>query len=464
MNHKLGIIVPYRNRLRHLIIFKKAIKDYLESKKINYELIIVEQDDGKTFNRGMLLNIGFLKAKHLKCDYVVFHDIDMLPVEVDYSYSEYPIHMATNFIPNDVRIIFDEYFGGVTLFPIDVFEKINGFSNEYWGWGFEDNDLLYRCVINYIDLDIKEIIQHGSSTAAIKFNGKNSFIKSESQLLKRNNDLITIFISFCPNELTLNYENYDDNFVVFSGNKFKIKYNCYQRYVVEIQDNSGEFSYINSTIKPPYKTNICVTINKNDKKISMYQDGVFVGEDLIKNDFEIDLTTFYLGCEENKNFFDGVVTSLAIFDTILNENEIKEISNNQFFGLTQSFGKYNSEDNLKIYYDAKFIKKDKMINISNPKYFGEINNCKIIGYVFENKKLIKIPHRRNSTFELLKHDENGFVNGSWKELTTRYNQLKYHNEVSKGHKKTKEDGLKNLRYKTHNTIKDNQLTQILVGI
>ena len=464
MSHKLGIIVPYRDRFIHLIMFKKAIKNYFESKEINYELIIVEQDDGKIFNRGMLLNIGFLKAKHLKCDYVAFHDVDMLPIDVDYSYSEYPIHIATNFNPKDVRIIFDEYFGGVTLFPIDVFEKINGFSNEYWGWGFEDNDLLYRCIINNVNLDIKEITQPGGSTAAIKFNGYDSFVKSECPLFKRNNDQITIFISFCPNELTLNHESYDDNFVVFSGGKFKIKYNCYQRYVVEIQDNDGEFSHINSTIIPPYKTNICVTIDKNNKKLSMYQDGVFVGEDVIKGDFEVDLSTFYLGCEENKNFFEGMVTSLAIFDTILNENEIKEISENQFFGLTQSFGKYNSEDNLKIYYDAKFIKNYKLINIPNSKYFGEMNNCKIIGYVFENKKLIKIPHRRNSTFQLVLHDENGFVNGSWKEITTRYNQLKYHNEVLKGNKNTKKDGLNNLNYKTHNTIKDNQITHILVGI
>jgi hypothetical protein len=462
MDKKLGIIVPYRDRYEQLITFKNSIGEFL--KGINYELIIVEQDDAKMFNRGKLLNIGFIEAKKLKCDYVVFHDVDMIPVDVDYSYSPFPIHLATNFIPNNTRIIFDEYFGGITLFPMNVFESINGFSNEYWGWGFEDDDLLYRCVINNVDLDIKEITQLGGNSAGIKFNGHNSLIKSESLLLKRNNDQITIFISFCPNELTLNHENYDDNFVVFSSGNFKIKYNCYQRYVVEIQDNIGEFSYVNSTIKPPYKTNICVTINKDNKKISMYQDGIFVGEDFIKNDFDIDLTVFYLGCEENKNFFDGIITSLAIFDTILNDKQIKEISENQFFGLTQSFGEYNSEDNLKIYYDAKFVKNYKVINISNPKYFGEIENCEIVPYVFDNKKEIKIPHRRNSTFKLLEHEGNGFVNGGWKNITTRYNQLKYHNEVSKGYTNNKKDGLNNCEYKIHNKNKIENLTHIVVGI
>jgi hypothetical protein len=45
MNKKLGIIVPYRNRYDHLIIFKKRIKLFLKNKGIDYELIIVEQDD-----------------------------------------------------------------------------------------------------------------------------------------------------------------------------------------------------------------------------------------------------------------------------------------------------------------------------------------------------------------------------------------------------------------------------------
>ena len=86
MGKKLGIIVPYRDRYDHLIIFKKRIISFLKNKAIDYELIIVEQDNAKNFNRGKLLNIGFLYAKKLECDYVVFHDVDMIPNnDVDYS-------------------------------------------------------------------------------------------------------------------------------------------------------------------------------------------------------------------------------------------------------------------------------------------------------------------------------------------------------------------------------------------
>ena len=44
---KLGIIVPYRNRRTHLNHFTTAIKNYFNNSKINYELIIVEQEIGR---------------------------------------------------------------------------------------------------------------------------------------------------------------------------------------------------------------------------------------------------------------------------------------------------------------------------------------------------------------------------------------------------------------------------------
>ena len=138
---KLGVIVPYRKRPGHLRKFRESIESYLKDQ--DYELIVVEQNDDLPFNRGKLLNIGFKYAIRKNCDYVVFHDVDMLPVDVDYSYSDVPIHLATGFT-NSKREVFNTYFGGVTMFPIDLFKKVNGYSNEYWGWGFEDDDLLMR--------------------------------------------------------------------------------------------------------------------------------------------------------------------------------------------------------------------------------------------------------------------------------------------------------------------------------
>ncbi len=70
----------------------------------------------------------------------------MLPTKVDYNYSEHPVHLASILVNEDntQKSIFEQYFGGVTLFPTETFEKINGYSNKYWGRGFEDDDLLWR--------------------------------------------------------------------------------------------------------------------------------------------------------------------------------------------------------------------------------------------------------------------------------------------------------------------------------
>ena len=83
---KLGVVVPYRDREAHLNIFIPKIKKKLEKDKIDYELIIVEQATKQAFNRGKLLNIGVTKALELGCTYVALHDVDMIPVDADYSY------------------------------------------------------------------------------------------------------------------------------------------------------------------------------------------------------------------------------------------------------------------------------------------------------------------------------------------------------------------------------------------
>ena len=88
------------------------------------------------------------------------HDVDMLPIDVDYSEVSVPTHLVDNFISHKdkmKRVVFDEYFGGVTLFPIDDYFHVNGYSNKYWGWGYEDDDLLWRCKENFLDFNTKQL-------------------------------------------------------------------------------------------------------------------------------------------------------------------------------------------------------------------------------------------------------------------------------------------------------------------
>ena len=38
------------------------------------------------------------------------------------------------------HLMYASMFGGVTAFTPEQFKKINGFSNQFWDWGGEDDD------------------------------------------------------------------------------------------------------------------------------------------------------------------------------------------------------------------------------------------------------------------------------------------------------------------------------------
>ena len=471
-NHKLGIIVPYRNRPEHLDVFKKWITQYLE--QLEYEVFIIEQDNEKQFNRGTLLNIGYQYAKKSGCDYLVFHDVDMLPVDVDYSYSNIPIHLATNFISNDgekEREFFEEYFGGVTIFPIEHFEQINGYSNKYWGWGYEDTELLHRCKIKDIPLKITQIKNVGKQGKSVKFNGINSYVQGNN-IFNLNNDC-TFFISFNPNKFIFDHTKETDNFTVFSipGWDFAISCNSFSRYTFTGFDNSYKPYYVNSEIKPNYKTNIVVTLNSDTKRISFYQDGIFIGqtEEYKKLYFYRKEPKFYLGVgnikrEDTPNYFKGNIDSFAYFDEILSDETIKEISINEENYLNKPFGKYQSINALKLYYDADFIEHYKLVDLSGGGNDGEIHHSQIIKQRFLEFTEVKIPHRRKSLFKSLKHEENGFFMNKWKDQSTRWNQLRFHNEVLINPHLMDDDGLSDLKFTEHNVFKNNKITQIFIGL
>lgn len=149
---KLGVCVPYRNREEHFRQFVPKVSEYLKSQGIeDFCMYFGHQCDDKLFNRGMTKNIAAKYAFEDGCDYIVWHDIDMIPEiggGADYSYpGQYPRHIATNISQMNYELKYFEYFGGAVLFTKDQVEKTNGYSNEYWDWGMEDDDLFWRCYL-----------------------------------------------------------------------------------------------------------------------------------------------------------------------------------------------------------------------------------------------------------------------------------------------------------------------------
>jgi hypothetical protein len=165
----------------------------------------------------------------------------------------------------------------------------------------------------------------------------------------------------------------------------------------------------------------------------------------------------------NNDILLPLLASVFLFTAVavgLRQIEIK----NQFFGLTQNFGNYRSDYKLVLYYDAKFIKGYQLIDLSEKGNNGWIYNCEIIGYTFDDYKEIKIPHRRESTFKLLPHEENGYENGGWKNQTTRYNQLRFHNEVLINSKEIESNGLSTCKFREFGKETVDNIIHINVGI
>ena len=147
---KLSIVIPYRNRAVHLAKFLK----HYRPKFPDAEFMVIEQSIHKPFNRGLIKNIGALLSQ---ADYFIFHDVDMLVQgPADYSYTEHPTHFATHASQFGWKMPHDKYFGGVVGFNRADFEKINGYSNQFWAWGGEDDSLYYSVLASELKIATRE--------------------------------------------------------------------------------------------------------------------------------------------------------------------------------------------------------------------------------------------------------------------------------------------------------------------
>ena len=121
---KVAIIVPYRNREKNLNIFLRHMHKFLSKQLIEYGIFVIEPLSNLTFNRGLLMNIGFVESLNLtnnKWDCFMFHDVDLLPENEQniYSCPETPRHMSSAVSTFNYKLLYETIFGGVTSFTRD---------------------------------------------------------------------------------------------------------------------------------------------------------------------------------------------------------------------------------------------------------------------------------------------------------------------------------------------------------
>lgn len=147
--HKVAIIIPFRNRQEHLKYWLYYLHPVLQRQQLDYGIYVINQAGDTMFNRAKLLNIGFQEAlKDHDYNCFVFSDVDLIPMDDHNAYRCFaqPRHISVAMDKFGFRLPYVQYFGGVSALSKQQFLAINGFPNNYWGWGGEDDDIFNRIV------------------------------------------------------------------------------------------------------------------------------------------------------------------------------------------------------------------------------------------------------------------------------------------------------------------------------
>ena len=451
MKHKLGVCVPYRNREQHLKQFIPTVSKFLKSKDIDFKIYFAHQIDDKLFNRGAMKNIAAKHAFEDGCDYIVWHDIDMVPEDesCDYSFpNDNPQHIAVRISQSDYQLKYEEYFGGAVVFSKEQVERTNGYSNDYWDWGMEDDDLFWRCVkegyANKTKLDYNE------EQVVAYFNGIDSKIEfkpsREQRACLSDSHTVSVLVKAdqqiekVPIWLIGDSERQFIEYPIFRkpGYDWGLSFNNSRAYTMQLWDRMKNHIY--QWIKR-YENQwswVTMAVDAENKKIHFYLNGRESDARLgtgTQSPFEYveplkryGSEPFYIGYSKSptESFFKGAIASIAMWDRCLTPDEIKNM-HIQF-----------PQDNLIL--DIFSMGLD----------FGISNNIEIKTENIEIPHTI-LPHRKNGKFRCLPHQTEGLINEGgiekWaKGETTAKNERRYILEMQQDKIDYKSDGINSLNY------------------
>ena len=431
---KLGVCVPYRDRELHLHEFIPKVKKHLTNQGIEFNMYFAHQVDEKLFNRGAMKNIAALQAFKDGCDYIVWHDIDMIPEgEADYSFPKTaPIHIATNISQMDWGLKYHEYFGGAVIFSKEQAEATNGYSNNYWDWGMEDDDLFWRCHLEGLtNVEKSELPTYDKF---FRFNGNSSYIKipyrkdfirlfsgdHSIEVLARANqqtEKAPIHLIGDPKGIYVEYP-----IVRVPGEDYGISFNNSRAMSMQFWNNFGAHNYM--------------WIKRYDNQWSW-----------VKADFDTknNLCHFYLnGTEADSKAGHGTESPLRYNGKL--KNYVKK---DLYLGFTPTYQEGDPNKYFKGDIAAfNIYKKGKLVYTLTADELAEYNDIEIV----EEKDMFIpnsiIPHRRPGRFRCLPHKNEGLVNGSWaKGKTTAKNEERYVLGMQQGKLTYKDDGLNSVKYK-----------------
>ena len=356
---KMAVIVPYRDRRKQLDIFIPHFDEFMKDKDIDYKIFVIEQRDDRPFNRGKLINVGCKEIPD-EYDYFCFHDVDMLPMsdDCDYSYPHTPRHIAGEVEAHNYQLPFVEYIGGVFLITREDFKKINGYSNEYWGWGVEDLDLLFRIRESDISLEshidifnvtkqprypLDDVIVRPNINAtdvkelySLDFDGKSTYttLPTNPHIDNITSDSFTFSCWVYPKSIPL--EDGDSYGIVQRpGFHTGIEYMNDEgngAFRVGCWDMDDNYYFVKSRRVTFQWYNVCCVVDKKIGDIKLYINGIVAKDFDGKSEFgkaklrDYRGKHYFIGSSDSEtNCMDGRISSVSIFDYPLLPNEIGTI-------------------------------------------------------------------------------------------------------------------------------------------
>lgn len=445
MTPKLGICIPYRNRKEHIEELIPRLTEHLNSKGIPHTFYVGHQVDDKLFNRGAMKNIAAYYAFEDGCDYIAWHDVDMTPHndECDYSYpGEYPVHIATKLSKYDYKLGYEQYFGGVILFTKDQVEKTNGYSNDYWDWGQEDDDLFWRAYFE--GLTTYKVFKKYDDRKVAVFNGDNSFLalrtnREISSCLHQDHTISILFSadqqpSKVPIWLVGDEERQFIEYPLIRKDgsfNWGISFNNSRAVTLLTYDRDSKHHYNYAKRFENQWTWVTITYDSENGNYYLYiNDELNYNANGVKEHLPLHIDNklkihdavkpLLLGyCPHTNALLKGKIAEVKIYGNFMQDV-------NQIF---------ESDEDLVLHYN--FDKSEKDL-INDCELYN--NNTTFMTEDIEVKDLI-LPHRRDCSFDCIYHDDEGFVNGKWaKGETTARNERRFVTEMQQNKINYKEEG------------------------
>lgn len=270
-NDKIAIIVVYRNNSDNSRLYQKRLYLFWMNKMLsqicNYDIILVEQSNKYLFNIGKLKNIGFdFLNKHSKIIYsnYIFSDIDTIPdsnlIEYFFKPTDSLNSLAikgTRYEANDINK--RPFAGALISCNKNIFEELNGFPNNFYGWQGEDENLLIRLYA------INKPIYNATNGKIIDIEEIDGFKKNISTKLKELDDEREKNIW----EKNINWNNFKQNglsnlnYSVLYSNKFNYQNDSNNYHIIvdlkfddDVQKFNNDYIFEKSKITKDIYTNL----------------------------------------------------------------------------------------------------------------------------------------------------------------------------------------------------------------